>query len=287
MAAISVLISSGGRKKHLYKSLESVISQDHPNYQIFIAVPQTRLADIDQSLNRRFFNPYAKNKKSWTLIPEAQFGEGKNWIIKNGPEGIVLFIDEDVSFPNASFLKRLDSFHNALGSIEFLGGLYSSTDDCSAAGRAYNQVARLWMEKHRNPEVIGKYNDMLVSGNMSLKLNRKTRQVAFPTENGFGGEEEQFLMAHWKQGHSSRVIENLSLNHHAHHDLKTFYKRAWLHGAKSRRSMKLSSKDLKHLFTHSGKGSEKLMVYSYLACTRASSLYNYYLKDLQRLIPGR
>src|SRR4051812_29034693 len=105
MAAVSVLISSGGRKNHLFKSLESVLTQDHANFQIMIAVPQTRLAEIDQSLNRRFFKSPSVKQKTWTLIPEAQFGDGKNWAIKNSPEGILLFIDEDVSLPNNSYLK--------------------------------------------------------------------------------------------------------------------------------------------------------------------------------------
>src|SRR5690606_5225845 len=120
----------------------------------------------------RFFKSGQK-QKAWTLIAESLIGEGKNWALKNGPEGVLLFIDEDVSLPDKNYLKRLESYHEALSSIEILGGPYTSTPDCSLPGRAYNQVARIWMEKHRNPEVIGRYNDFLVAGNLSLKLNRK------------------------------------------------------------------------------------------------------------------
>lgn len=289
MAPLSVLISSGGRKSLLLNCLRSLLDQDYPNYSVYIALPETQWAEIDQEVQRFFFNRKEKIKPNWHLIPTSNLNvaTGRNWALKNCPGEILLFLDEDVSLPDPEYLKRVAIYHKRLPKIELLGGHYLSPEDCSAAGRAYNQVARMWIEKHRNPEVVGTYNDLLVAGALSLKLTRETRKILFPIKKGFGGEEEVYLSQHWKVGHSSRLIEGLSLKHHAQHNLKTFFSRAWLHGENKRGALKLSTRDIQYALLHSGRGTERLMVYSYLACTRASNLYNLGLKNLQRIVPLR
>lgn len=289
MAPISVLISSGGRVNLLKSCLQSLLTQDYSQFEVYLALPETRLAEIDQELQKFFFSRGKTFYSNCHIIPTSNLNvaTGRNWALKNCPGDILLFLDEDVSLPDTDYLKRLATYHQRLPKIELLGGYYLTPDDCSAAGKAYNQVARMWIEKHRNPHAVGTYNDLLVAGALSLKLTRETRKILFPIKDSFGGEEEVYLSQHWKAGHSSRLIDGLSLKHHAQHNLITFFSRAWLHGENKRGALKLTPRDIQYALTYSGHGTERLMVYSYLACTRLSNLYNVGLKNLQRVIPLR
>lgn len=289
MASISVLISSGGRKQQLAQCLESLRIQNHPAHEVFIALPESRWVEIDQYLCRKFYSLIKNHSVFWRLVPTSspQAYEGRNWGLQHATGQILLLLDEDVTLRDSKALERLDNYHRVLPKNEILGGPYLSSPECTAAGRAYNRVAELWLQKHKNLHPGLQYRDLLVAGNLSLKLTPSTRAIRFSPQIGFGGEEEDFLKRHWQAGHSSRMIEELAAFHNARHDLKTFYSRAWLHGYKKSQTGRLSFKDLEFLIFEAGQGVERWMVYSYLFWNRTSTLTHKHLKHLQTVIPGR
>lgn len=271
MHSTSIFISSSGRIPLLLACLESICNQKHGPQSIVIGANLAYVDAISELINK-IKKPHQPPNTIQIIETESKLPHtGRNWALKNLPGRILLFIDEDVELPHSQFLENVEAFHKALPD-EILGGFYLNSPHCTQSGKAYNEIANLWLQRHRTPQPHLNAQDLVVAGNFSLKLTPKTRLIKFSKDRSFGGEEFEFIRRHHLSGHKSRLIKELSVFHHAQHDLKTFFRRAWLHGKQNSNDKKLKLTDIALSLTLSGGIRERALIYSYLACTRAARL---------------
>ena len=149
--------------------------------------------------------------------------EMRNLALKNLDSPYIYFIDEDIILEDSGHLSRLVEVHKKNLEWTVIGAGYLDHPGCSFWGRSYNWISRLWMKSHRG---------FIPAGNLSVKT-KKTFQARFYSSNpfGFGGEEISFLVSLESEGHKILRKKELSVQHLALHNFKTFVQRAWIHGS--------------------------------------------------------
>ena len=99
---ISVIVPVYQAEKYLAKALDSVISQDYENWELFLLVRKSS----DQS--EKIARDYEKKYDSIHMIErgENKVGEARNQGLEKAQGEYVLFLDSDDYLPDASVMQR-------------------------------------------------------------------------------------------------------------------------------------------------------------------------------------
>ena len=99
---ISVIVPVYQAEKYLAKALDSVISQDYENWELFLLVRKSS----DQS--EKIVRDYEKKYDSIHMIErgENKAGEARNQGLEKAQGEYVLFLDSDDYLPDASVMQR-------------------------------------------------------------------------------------------------------------------------------------------------------------------------------------
>ena len=99
---ISVIVPVYQAEKYLAKALDSVISQDYENWELFLLVRKSS----DQS--EKIARDYEKKYDSIRMIErgENKAGEARNQGLEKAQGEYVLFLDSDDYLPDASVMQR-------------------------------------------------------------------------------------------------------------------------------------------------------------------------------------
>ena len=95
---ISVIIPTYGREKPLIDSIEDILQQDYPDFEVLV-IDQTQNHEIE---TETFLDNLAKSEKiSWYKVNWASLPGARNYGVRRAKGDIVMFIDDDVKLkPN-------------------------------------------------------------------------------------------------------------------------------------------------------------------------------------------
>lgn len=268
---ISICISSSARLPLLSECLKSISTQDFPRKQleVFVALDPKFLVTAKKYFDN-FDIPF-----HWLPVENSSSSRNRNEGLQNAKEGLVYFLDEDCSLPTTSHLKNLLAYHQRHHEVSLIGGRYSNGELATRWGQAYNLVCNSWQDRYHQHS-LSLTSGGYVGGNLSIKLNHQTKNFRFGRGSEFGGEEAEYVSQLQANGHQCLLVNGLTVNHHAQHDMKTFFSRAWLHGQNKRHpnrdSMRKIFKDRKYLLNQHSHFTSKSLATLYIGCAQISWL---------------
>ncbi len=96
LPSISVIIPTYGREEPLKDSIEDILKQDYPNFEIII-VDQT--PTHEPAIETYLSNLVLTNKIKWFRVAWASLPGARNYAVRRSQGDILLFIDDDVKLP--------------------------------------------------------------------------------------------------------------------------------------------------------------------------------------------
>lgn len=96
-AKISVLIPTYGREEPLKKSIDDVLKQDYPNFEILV-IDQTK--NHEPEINNYLEQLDQSGKIQWLKLDWASLPGARNYGIRRAKGDIILFIDDDIELPS-------------------------------------------------------------------------------------------------------------------------------------------------------------------------------------------
>ncbi len=203
----SFCIASSGRVSYLNELVASIEKLNIASFEILIG----SYNEIDASI-------FANNVK--VLKTPQHIGKTRNALKAQASGQWLVFLDEDVSFNDLNFiqtLQYLESVHRA----DIYAGFYGNKTSSTLVDRAYNMTCNLWVQR-------GQLTQSNVLGGLYI-LKGKCFPGYFDAFS-FGGEEYPYFNSLVKKNYKIITSDKLSVSHSPKHTLRTFFKRAWLHG---------------------------------------------------------
>ncbi len=203
---ISFCISSSGRESSLNHCLQSIYNQSFSSFEVLVA---TSCQEMNQNL---------KNCK--VFLCENHVGKTRNTLKSQAKGEWLIFLDEDVELIGTDFVKYFLSLV-AENSVNVFGGFYLSASDASLIDRAYNMTCNLWLLKSdlQGPQVLG-----------GIYAIRSGDIPDYYDGYSFGGEEHPYFSLLLKNNFQIKVCKDWKVRHKPYHTLRSFFRRAWLHG---------------------------------------------------------
>lgn len=266
---ISVCIATSGRGHLLEKCLESILSQ-HLNAgdHVQVLVPLAEAVAIQYS---EVMAVYVPKGVHFFKIKSPCASAMRNAGLKKADGEILYFLDEDCSLPHPKHLANLRAYHNKHPHVTVIGGRYIDGEHVTRFGKAYNYVCNSWQDRMESTQ-----KPFFVGGNLSIKLNLVTRHTAWGQGTQFGGEEVHYVESLAKKNQKYILVNGLDVFHHAQHNLRSFFSRAWLHGKNkyhhSRESFQTTLGDRDILFRRKGPWAAKGLAGLYIGCVQLSYL---------------
>jgi glycosyltransferase involved in cell wall biosynthesis len=104
---ISVIIPTYGREQPLVKSIEDVLKQDYPQFEVLV-VDQTPTHEPDVSA---FLEAQSRSGKiQWIKLDWASLPGARNYAVRRAQGDVMLFLDDDVELPDGFLAAHAQNY---------------------------------------------------------------------------------------------------------------------------------------------------------------------------------
>jgi glycosyltransferase involved in cell wall biosynthesis len=112
---ISVIIPTYGREEPLKDSINDVLKEDYPNFEVLV-IDQTN--NHQPEINSYLEQLHKEQKIRWFKLDWASLPGARNYGIRRATGDIVLFIDDDIQLPLGYLQAHADNYQNqAIGAV--------------------------------------------------------------------------------------------------------------------------------------------------------------------------
>ncbi|WP_157744149.1 glycosyltransferase family 2 protein [Halopenitus persicus] len=110
--AVSVLVATSNRPERLRTCVESILDQNHPDFELLILDSSEEIDSCD-----RIADLTENHRVTCTHKMDFRGVAGsRNWLIENARGDVLVFLDDDAYFPDKSALSSiLDAFEDRIG----------------------------------------------------------------------------------------------------------------------------------------------------------------------------
>lgn len=120
---VSVLIGSRNRPNVLFRCLDSILSQDYPDFEVLVLDDASDQVDLCQVLRKQFSDSHMRCLRSDVQLGVAG---GRNRLMVEATGDILCFIDDDAYFESSNAVAR---FVDVFQSNEKIGIVASKVED--------------------------------------------------------------------------------------------------------------------------------------------------------------
>jgi glycosyltransferase involved in cell wall biosynthesis len=238
MSAISIIVPSLLNKKHLQTLFTSLDIQNfYEKFEVLICYTKS-----DTDMEKWWPEDLYRFSIRLLSTPKANIAAARNVGIKNARGSLILFLDEDCSLPDSSFLERLYSFHKK--NPNFGGGGYyiDKKTNSKTPDRFYNLLCNSWVANH-----IDQSSQCRVLLGGCCFYPRQIlidNQIYFDELCSRAGEEYPFNSLYRQLGHPLILSQDWNVYHSPQNSFFQVMKKSWIQG-KARASSPLVIKKIK------------------------------------------
>lgn len=196
----SFIIVTHQNSSALKRILQSCHCQDYKKFEIIV------VSNFYEESSARLANAYSAK---YTFSNGVGVNRARNLGLDTAETSFVYFLDDDCCLPDNQFGSRLAE--KLLNSSQFIGGPYKSTQEMSAASRAYIETQNQWLQSGRLDGT--QQYAFLLGGNCGgpTALFRKFR---FDDEIVYGGSETEMFLRAAQAGINCICYSDLCVVHH-------------------------------------------------------------------------